>query len=226
MTELPPSPSNEDGLSRTLIGVCVLLMLVFSLAPLLGHGLDVQAARRLLALAPPGSAQFRFWQPITYAFVHGSWVHLGLNMLGLWLFAPALEAVRGKLWLAETYFISVLWAGIIHVVITPWVSGISVVVGASGGLYGLMVAYALHFPDDRIPLLPGVNVRARWLALGYGLVEVYLLLPHLLPGAAWLDAKLGHVAHLAHLGGMLGGLMLGQRPKGWTPPPLDDAPSR
>jgi membrane associated rhomboid family serine protease len=204
---------SKDLLSRTLVLACVLLFAAPALLWLFGASPDkVRGLYRLLALARPDSDGFRLWQPITYAFVHGSWLHLIFNMLGLWLFAPPLEAERGRLWLAETYFISVLWAGIAHVALSPWLHTSSVLIGASGGLYGLMVAYALHFPEDRIPLLPGLEVRARSLAIFYALFEIYLLLPHVLPGAAWLDGKLGNVAHVAHLGGMLGGLMLGRRP--------------
>lgn len=208
-----------DLLSRTLILACVLLFVGPALLWLLGAPPDkVRGLYRLLALARPGSDGFHFWQPLTYAFVHGGWIHLIFNMLGLWLFAPPLEEERGRLWLAETFFVSVLWAGILHVALSPWLHTSSVLIGASGGLYGLMVAYALHYPDDRLPLLPGLAVRARTLALCYALIEVYLLFP-VLPGAAWLDAKLGNVAHVAHLGGMLGGLMLGRR----APP---DRPAR
>ncbi len=203
----------DDLLSRLLIGLCVLLFAAPALLWLVGAAPDqAQSLNRLLALAKPSSPAFHLWQPLTYSFVHGGWLHLIFNMLGLWLFAPSLEAERGRLWLAETYFISVLWAGIAHVALSPWLHTSSVLIGASGGLYGLMVAYALHFPQERIPLVPGFEVRARSLAIFYAVFEIYLLLPNSLPGAAWLDAKLGNVAHVAHLGGMLGGLMLGRRP--------------
>lgn len=201
--------------TRVLIGLCVLLHLVP--VAVAGFGSSPDAARsvvRVLGLARPGSEAFEWWQPITYSFVHGSWLHLVFNMLGLWLFAPPLEAERGRTWFLETYFISVLWAAILHVIVSPWLGAGSVLIGASGGLYGLMVAYAWHYPDERLPLLPGLEVKARVLALVYAGIELYLLFPTWLPGAAWLDGKLGHMAHVAHLGGMLGGWMLGRRPSG------------
>ncbi|NDY91665.1 rhomboid family intramembrane serine protease [Ideonella livida] len=216
----PPSPARPpDLVSRGLVGVCLLLFLGPLLLWLLGGSPAwTQRLHALLALPRPSSPDFHLWQPLTYAFIHGGWIHLLFNVLGLWLFAPPLEEVRGRQWLLETFLASVLWAGIVHVLLAPWLQESAVLIGASGGLYGLMVAFALHFPEERLPLLPGLEVKARTLALVYGGLELYLLFP-VLPGAAWLDQQLGHVAHLAHLGGMLGGLMLGRPPAtGWPPP--------
>jgi membrane associated rhomboid family serine protease len=200
-----------------LIGLCVALFVGPALLWLLGwQGLWLRQLHTWLALPRPSSLNFHLWQPLTYAFVHGGWIHLTLNMLGLWLFAPPLEQLRGRVWLLETFFASVLWAGIVHVLLAPWLNESAVLIGASGGLYGLMVAFALHFPDERLPVFPGIEAKARHLALGYALLELYLLFP-VLPGAAWLDSKLGNVAHLAHLGGMLGGWMLGRPLKQQAP---------
>jgi membrane associated rhomboid family serine protease len=145
--------------------------------------------------------------------LHGSWVHLAFNLMGLWVFGAELERKFGALWTAEVYGASVLWAAIAHVVLSPMLGTVSSLIGASGGLYGLLVAYGVAFPQHRLPLLPGVSVGARTFALSYAALELYLTFPSALPGAAWASHVMGNISHLAHLGGMAGGLMLAQSPE-------------
>lgn len=194
-----------------LIGLCSLLFLAVQLSrpPLPGQW----AWHQWLTLWPPGSPRFQLWQPLSYALLHGSWVHLLFNMAGLWLFGTELERRFGPLWLAEVFVASVLWAAIAHVMLSPLLHQSGSLIGASGGLYGLLVAYSVAFPGHRLPLLPGWDVGARTLAISYAALELYLLFPAALPGAAWLGHVMGNISHLAHVGGMAGGLMLAQRPQ-------------
>lgn len=201
-------PQGPPWLTGGLLALCVLVHLAGELA----EPETLRAWHLALALSPPGSPQFHVWQPLSYGLLHGSWLHLGFNMLGLWVFGAELERRFGALWTVEVFGASVLWAAIAHVILSPWLGQPSSLVGASGGLYGLLVAYSVAFPDHRLPLLPGVEVGARTFAACYAGLELYLMFPSALPGAALFAHFLGNMSHLAHLGGMAGGLMLAQGP--------------
>jgi membrane associated rhomboid family serine protease len=163
---------------------------VFFLLPLLGDGVA-----STLALWPIGS-QFMPWQVLTYAFVHLNFGHLFFNMLGLWMFGSELERVWGEKRYLQFYFASVLAAALTQLVVTALVPG-GPTVGASGGIFGLLLAFAMVFPNRIILLFFVIPMRARWLVLLYGLLELY-------QGVYVMNSG---VAHFAHLGGMLGGYL-------------------
>lgn len=151
----------------------------------------------LFALWMPGTPRFHPSQLVTYAFLHGSWLHLGLNMLGLWMFGAELERLWGGRRLLLTYLISCMTAAMTQIVVTSYLTGYAgPMVGASGGVFGLMLAYALYFPQRRIALLiPPVQLRARTFVLVYAGLELLLGVTGTQQG----------VAHFAHLGGLFGG---------------------
>ena len=99
-----------------------------------------------LELYPWQSREFGFWQPVTYMFLHAGWMHLGLNMLGLWSFGRVLESAWGGRRMLIFYLLSGLGAAFVHMAVT---SGYSIAVGASGALYGILVAFAFCFPTSR-----------------------------------------------------------------------------
>lgn len=165
-----------------------------------------------LALWPLDSGLFMPWQVVTYAFLHGSLMHLGFNMLGLWMFGAELERVWGSRRFAWFYLASVLAAATTELIVMA-ISGSEVpTIGASGGVFGLLMGFALLFPRRTIMLIfPPIPMPAWLFVTLYAGFELTL-------GLTGRDTG---VAHFAHLGGLLGGWLMirywrGQLPFGPT----------
>jgi len=161
------------------------------------------------ALFPPGGFDSRFqpWQLVTYGFLHGDLMHIVFNMFGLYTFGASVERLFGSRFYALYYFACVVSAGVSHLVVTSAMGGPQVpMVGASGGVYGLLLAYGLYFPHQRVMLLiPPIPMSARTLVILFAVISVVL-------GVTGSQAG---VAHFAHLGGMIGGwLMIEYRKRG------------
>ena len=160
----------------------------------------------LAPATPPGLFQsaphFQLWQLITYSFLHGSVMHLLLNMYALWLFGTRMELVWGSSAFALYYFFCVVGAGLVQLVVATLAAGeggIYPTVGASGGIFGLLLAFGLTFPNERLMLIfPPVVLQAKWLVLIYGGIELWT-------GVTGTEEG---VAHFAHLGGMFFGYLL------------------
>jgi membrane associated rhomboid family serine protease len=153
---------------------------------------------QLFALWPLGEL-FRPWQLITYAFLHGGSLHLFLNMFALYMFGRDLERMWGPRRFIIFYFSSVLAAAATQLAVMHAGGGMSYTLGASGGVFGLLLAFALYFPRQRIILLfPPIPMPAWLFVTLYGLIELVLGVTGTHEG----------VAHFAHLGGMLGGALV------------------
>ncbi len=144
---------------------------------------------------------FRPWQLVTYAFLHStvSFGHIFFNMLALWMFGQSVERELGTRRFVIYYFVCIVGAGICHLAYA-WTAGSVVpVVGASGGVFGLLLAYGWMFPREKVLLLffP-VPIEARYFVVLYGLLELFNGLSRTGSG----------VAHFAHLGGMLFGIII------------------
>ena len=147
----------------------------------------------------PLNGPFMPWQLITYAFLHGSIMHIALNMYGLWMFGRELEALLGRKVFYQLYFASVLTAGITQVVFSTVTGGMYPTLGASGGVFGLLLAYGMFFPNRVIMLLfPPVALPARAFVFIYAGIELFF-------GVSGMEAG---VAHFAHLGGMIGAYLV------------------
>lgn len=172
----------------------LLNVLVYTLA--IATGPDIV---RVFGLWPPGSGgAFHYWQLVTYSFLHGSLLHLGFNMIAIWMFGAALEARWNDLRYLLTYLLSVVVAAMTQIAVSGYfLHSSSPVIGASGGVFGLLLAYALYFPRNVISIifLPFVRIPARTFVLGYGAIELLLGVTNTAAG----------VAHFAHLGGLFGG---------------------
>lgn len=143
----------------------------------------------------PMNGPFMPWQLVTYAFLHGGLMHIAFNMYGLWIFGRELEALLGRKVFLQLYFASVVTAGIAQVLVTTASGGMYPTVGASGGVFGLLLAYAIFYPHRVVMLLfPPVPLKARTFVILYAALELYL-------GVTGTQAG---VAHFAHLGGMVG----------------------
>ena len=164
-----------------------------------------------LALWPPGGfgSNFEPWQLVTYAFLHGGFAHIFFNMLGLYMFGSEIERLFGSRFYAAYYFGSVVSAALSHLVVTSWMGAAPVpMVGASGGVYGLLLAFGVYFPHRRVLLLfPPIPLPARVFVIAFAAIELVL-------GVTGTQAG---VAHFAHLGGMIGGWLMIQYRRGGFP---------
>ena len=136
------------------------------------------------------------WQPVTYLFFHAGLVHLGFNMIGLWMFGGPVEEALGIRRFYTLYFLSGVGAGLVdvgmHWVLRPGLD--SVTIGASGAVFGVLLAFALLFPNQPVfLLLPPITIKAKWLVLAFGVIEFL----------SSLGPAMDQVSHYAHLGGML-----------------------
>ena len=157
------------------------------------------------ALWPLASSQlaagvsFEPWQLLTYAFLHGSLVHLAFNMFALYMFGSAIERVFGDRRYLSFYLVCVLSAAIAQLIVAALSGAIYPTVGASGGIFGLLLAYGMYFPNNRVMLLfPPIPMSARVFVVVYALIELFLGVTGTQEG----------VAHFAHLGGMVGGFIM------------------
>lgn len=142
---------------------------------------------------------FAPWQLVTYAFLHGSLMHLAFNMFALYMFGSAVEQVFGPRRFTAYYLVSVLAAAFTQLLFAAMSGGIYPTVGASGGIFGVLLAYAIYFPHARLMLLfPPIPMRARTFVVLYAVIELFLGVTGTQEG----------VAHFAHLGGMLGGFLM------------------
>lgn len=154
---------------------------------------------RLFALWPVGGG-FLPWQLVTYAFLHGGLTHIFFNMLGLWMFGSDLERLWGPKRFLQYYFACVLTAGATQLLFAALRGGVLYpTVGASGGLFGLLLAFGMMFPNRMImPLFPPIPMKAKVFVAVFGGLELLFGVTGTFEG----------VAHFAHLGGMLGGFLL------------------
>ena len=164
---------------------------------------------QLFALWPLGNG-FLPWQIGSYAFLHGGVGHLFFNMLGLWMFGGELERLWGAKRYINFYAASVLTAALTQLLTNELLGSPNPTVGASGGLFGLLLAFGMMFPNRIIvPLIPPIPMKAKVFVAIYGGLELFL----------GVTGTASGVAHFAHLGGMLGGFLMirywrGQMPFG------------
>jgi membrane associated rhomboid family serine protease len=149
-------------------------------------------------LWPVTSGYFLPWQVLSYAFLHGSFMHLLFNMLGLWMFGGELERVWGPKRYTQILVASALTAAAVQLIFTWAIGARSPTVGASGAIFGLLLSFGMLFPNRIIvPLIPPIPMKAKVFVAIFGGLELIL----------GFDANSG-VAHFAHLGGMLGAYLL------------------
>ena len=140
---------------------------------------------------------FQVWQLITYQFMHGNFSHILFNMFALWMFGMEIENLWGSKKFLYFYLSAGVVAGLLHLFLSPLLGGGSAVtIGASGAVYGVLAAFALLFPNRYIFLYFFIPVKAKYLIAGMILLEFLLV-----------DSAGSGVAHLAHLGGALMGLI-------------------
>jgi len=152
----------------------------------------------LFALWPVGDSLFQPWQLLTYSFLHAGFLHIFFNMFALYMFGTPLEMFWGSRRFAFYYTACVLTAAGTELLVQNATQGGEPVIGASGGVFGLLLAFAWYFPKQRLMLLfPPIPMPAWLFVTLYGVAELFFGVTGIQPG----------VAHFAHLGGMLGGAL-------------------
>ena len=148
------------------------------------------------ALWPIGSGLFQPWQLVTYMFLHGGFGHIFFNLFALWMFGQSIENYWGTKRFTMFYFLTGIGAAILHMFIG---GGGAPTIGASGAVYGILLAFGMMFPNREIMLLiPPIPMKAKYFVALFGVIE-------LISGISRTDSG---VAHFAHLGGMLVGYIL------------------
>ena len=172
------------------------------------------------ALFYPTSPFFHWWQPLTHMFMHGGFWHLFFNMYTLYIFGSVLERVWGPKKFLAFYFVTGLGAAAIHtgvewIQMQGWLAQaaegshsalmaihslkMTPTVGASGAIYGVLMGYAMLYPDSILTLIfPPISLKAKWFVLIFAAIE-------LLTGVTGTG---GGIAHFAHLGGLIFGYIL------------------
>ncbi len=185
---LPPATKALLIITVATFGLQLLFksgMYVFELWPLQGRFYDYS---------------FRPWQLLTYGFLHGGFFHLFFNMLVLFMFGAPLEQVWGSKRFTWYYLLCIIGAGLCHLAVDYWLAkGATRAIGASGGVLGLVLGYAMIFPRQKVMVFPiPAMIPARVAAALFGIFALFAGVSGTMPG----------VAHFAHLGGMLTGWLL------------------
>lgn len=153
---------------------------------------------RWLALYPLAFG-FLPYQVVTYAFMHGDFGHLFFNMIGLWTFGAELERLWGPKRFLQFYFASLLTAALTQLLVTWLLGSVYPTVGASGALFGLLLAFGMLFPNRQVMLIiPPIPLKAKTLVLIFGGLALLL----------GVTGTASGIAHFAHLGGMVGGFLM------------------
>jgi membrane associated rhomboid family serine protease len=191
--------SNQGGSARIPNVIFMLLIangVIFALQQMSYEFMMINFA---LWPATHSQSPFMPWQLLTYGFLHGDLMHIAFNMFGLWMFGQDLERLWGPQRFLYFYLVCVVGAGFIQLLVAGWQGGIYPTVGASGGLFGLLLAYGLTFPNRIVvPLFPPIPMRAITFVFVFGLLELYFGVSGNAPG----------IANFAHLGGMLFGFLM------------------
>ncbi|MDT0633522.1 rhomboid family intramembrane serine protease [Spectribacter hydrogenoxidans] len=149
----------------------------------------------------PGVPSFAPWQLLTYGFLHGNFAHLFFNMFGLWMFGRVIEEVWGQRRFLIFFVVCIVGAGLTQLITLALFSPGQPhpTVGASGAVFGILLAFGMMFPNARVMLLfPPIPMTAKWLVIGYGALELFF----------GVTGTASGVAHFAHLGGMAFGFAL------------------
>lgn len=172
-----------------ILCVCVYAVQFFS-----GPDVGINLLGQKLGLVPIRVwKNFELWRLVTYIFLHGGFFHLFLNLFIFWMFGNELESFWGSKEFLKYITIGGIGAGLLHVLVSH--NSHIPVIGASGVVFALLLAYGLEFPERKIYIYFLFPVKAKYLAIILGAVEIFMI----------LSDRSSNIAHLAHLGGMVFG---------------------
>lgn len=187
-------PRQFQQIPMVVKNILIINVILFAAKNFLPQAIDLD---RYLDLFPVNSKEFMPHQFITYMFMHADVSHIFLNMLGVYMFGSILENVWGAKRFINFYLLCGLGAAGLQLAISYFNNEYTVLLGASGALFGLLVAFAMMFPNTELQLYFVIPVKAKYLVIGYTLFELY-------NGFFAHD----HVAHFAHLGGLVVGVII------------------
>ncbi|MBO7168923.1 MAG: rhomboid family intramembrane serine protease [Rikenellaceae bacterium] len=178
---------------KNLIIINLLMLMACRMLPI---GRELHA---LCALYPAGTPHFHSWQVVTYMFLHADFSHLFFNMFALWMFGRTLEYELSSKRFLTYYMACGIGAALIQLLVC-WLEGSYVMtVGASGAVFGILLAFGMMHPNNIIMLMfPPIPIKAKWFVVIYGVIELL----------AGVSGRMDNVAHFAHLGGMIWGFLL------------------
>ena len=189
-------PRSHSAIPNVIFVLLVANGIVFALQQLSPRFLIIN-----FGLWPAGvsGSPFMPWQLITYGFLHGNLTHIMFNMFGLWMFGRELERMMGQKRFLTYYATCVIGAGLVQLIVAGSQGGLYPTIGASGGVFGILLAYGMAFPNRMVMLMfPPIPMKAKYMVILFGIMELYLGVSGSAPG----------VANFAHLGGMLFGFFL------------------
>lgn len=174
--------------------IFVVNILMFLFSAIFGISSHVRSYLLLLMETPVLAMHGFVWQFVTYMFMHANVMHLLGNMLILWFFAPRLEYRWGTREFLRFYFIVGIGAGVFHALVAYATGRVdSPLLGASGALYGVMLAYALYYPEETVLLYLVVPIKIKYLMVLLGIMTFMLS----------IGGDRGSISHVTHLGGLL-----------------------
>ena len=145
------------------------------------------------------SSNPKLWQPITYMFVHGDFFHIFMNMFVLWMFGTEMESIWGGKKFLQYYLMTGIGSGLVWLLFN-YNNNYTILIGASGAIYGVLVAFTFMFPNSKLMLLfPPIPVKAKYLVPIIILGDVFF---------GFTSASIGPIAHFAHLGGAITGFLM------------------
>jgi len=144
-------------------------------------------------------SEFMIWQPFTYLFFHGGIWHVLINMFVLWMFGSELERIWGKGHFLKFYFVTGVGAGLVTMIFG--LNSMTPIVGASGAVYGVLLAYGLTYPNRTVYLYGIIPIKSLWFVIGIGVI-------------AFMSSfdNVSQISHLTHLSGMVIGYLMLKRP--------------
>jgi membrane associated rhomboid family serine protease len=184
-------------------------LLIANVAVFLLQQVMGQALLMNFALWPLGSGLFGVWQVVTSAFMHGSLAHIAFNMIALYMFGGTIERTFGARNFTIYYFVCAISASLLQLAVLWFFPGqVGPTLGASGAIFGLLLAFGMLYPQEKVMLIFLPIPMPAWLFVSlYAAAELTMGVTGIEPG----------VAHFAHLGGMLGGIVLIQYWRGRLP---------
>jgi len=189
-------PRSQSAIPNVIFALLIANGIVFALQQINQNFLVINFG--LWPAGVPGSP-FMPWQLVTYGFLHGNLTHIMFNMFGLWMFGRELERMMGQKRFLIYYATCVIGAGLVQLIVAGSQGGLYPTIGASGGVFGILLAYGMAFPNRMVMLMfPPIPMKAKYMVILFGLLELYTGVSGRSPG----------VANFAHLGGMLFGFLL------------------
>ena len=188
--------SNANNIPDVIFVLLITNALIFALQKLMPGVFE-----QYFALWPIDSYRdyFSVWQLFTYGFLHGDFYHILFNMFMLWMFGKELSGLMGPQRFLFYYLTCIMGAGIIQLLIASMQGQYYPTLGASGGVFGLLMAFGLAFPNRTVMLLfPPIPMKAKYLVILAGAMELYF----------GVSGSSPDIANFAHLGGMLFGFLL------------------